>query len=674
MEKLFAYLTLRQKMWGGFGFLLIIVAAVSVASILALDSTRKSVVHVVNEIQPTLLASIRLDQALESSAQSLGFYLLGHEDSDKQEYLRRSDNIVSALKDLKGQKTIQDSAEIQKLIGSIETRIDQYRSYQDRMFTYATSPEANMPALAISSRELNPRARDLLQLFSQMLDADADTDDEEIRFQIARDMGELRYVYMNILNELRGYLFSRDAALIENLKLYADRANEILTKLKAYDDALGFEQTDAIEKFETVFADYYLNLQAVIKAHASESWRNDAFVLRKELGPLLAGIKNDLNRLVTEQQEIATNESGMLLNEVSDSETFVSIMFVIGMIIGLLSAMLISKLVIVPIKRAVVAMNDIAEGEGDLTRRLDAQGRDEIAMLGEAFNKFAGKVHGVVSEVMNSVRQLNSAASGLSVITSETSTGVARQQSETEQVATAMNEMASTVQEVASHAEQAASAANDANQHSQEGNRVVTASINSIEELAKEIENASGVITNLEQDSENIGTVLDVIRGIAEQTNLLALNAAIEAARAGEQGRGFAVVADEVRTLASRTQQSTQEIQTMIERLQHGARDAVNVMKTSQSRTTDTVDHANEAGKALNSISSYVGDINNMNLQIASAADEQSSVAEEINQNVVRIADIAQETSGSMQQIAASSEDLARLSTRLDQLVGNFKV
>jgi methyl-accepting chemotaxis protein len=203
---------------------------------------------------------------------------------------------------------------------------------------------------------------------------------------------------------------------------------------------------------------------------------------------------------------------------------------------------------------------------------------------------------------------------------------------------------------------------------------VVTASIHSIEELAKEIGNASNVITNLEQDSENIGSVLDVIRGIAEQTNLLALNAAIEAARAGEQGRGFAVVADEVRTLASRTQQSTQEIQTMIERLQQGAHNAVDVMKASQSRTTDTVGHANKAGEALNSISNYVGDINDMNLQIASAAEQQSAVAEEINQNVVRITDIAQHTSDSMQEIASSSNDLAQLSSNLDTLVSNFKV
>jgi len=235
-----------------------------------------------------------------------------------------------------------------------------------------------------------------------------------------------------------------------------------------------------------------------------------------------------------------------------------------------------------PIKRTVNAMNDIAEGEGDLTMRLDENGKDEIAMLAIAFNQFAEKVRKTVSQVAGSTAQLASAAEELDTITRETTEGVLQQQNETEQVATAMNEMTATVQEVARHAGEAAAFAQSANQESVSGKNIVSETTSVINKLAAEIEQSANVINELESDSENIGSVLDVIKGIAEQTNLLALNAAIEAARAGEQGRGFAVVADEVRTLASRTQQSTEEIHNMIERLQRNSRQAVEVMQASK--------------------------------------------------------------------------------------------
>jgi len=674
MGKLFAQFTIKQKIWGGFGLLLLILTAVSIGAIQGLSSTQKSVKHVVNEVQPTLVVAMELEQVLESSAQSLGFYLLSQEEAHKKAYQTSMVLVSKDLVKLKKQQPVQHSEELQKLIAGIEARVKKYQGYQKQMFSYAESQGNNMPAVATTSNELNPLARKILQLLSQMLDAEPETDDAALSKQITSDIYALRYAYMNVLTELRGFLFARSGAMKSNLELYTTQMTEIVARLKGYGEGLGFEQTDALGELETVVVGYQKLLDKVIAIHGGEKWRSDSYVIRTELGPLLDVIKGDLSKLVKNMQATTEQQSSSLLDRVLGARNLVVVLFVVGLLVGLGCAFLISNVVVKPLKAAVHAMNDIAEGDGDLTHRLSANGKDEIAHLGQAFNKFATKVHGVVSEVMNSTSQLSSAASELSAITSQTSEGVVQQQMETEQVATAMNEMTSTVQEVANHAEQAASAANDANQESQSGNAIVKEGISSIDSLAKEISNASEVVARLEKDSENIGTVLDVIRGIAEQTNLLALNAAIEAARAGEQGRGFAVVADEVRTLASRTQESTQEIQTMIERLQHGAHDAVNVMTASQSRTGETVEHANEAGNALNSISSSVARINDMNLQIASAAEEQSAVAEEINQNIVRITDIASDASGSMQQIANASDELANLSGHLDQLVGSFKV
>ena len=345
-----------------------------------------------------------------------------------------------------------------------------------------------------------------------------------------------------------------------------------------------------------------------------------------------------------------------------------------ALIIGLMFAGFIARLIGGPLCKAVEAMNEIAEGGGDLTRRLDAQGDNEISRLSAAFNSFAEKVRAMVSQVYGSTTQLASAAEEMSVIMVETNRSTLQQQSETSQVVTAMNEMAATVQEVARNATEAAAAASSADTAAAEGKRVVIATMSAIENLSSDVNSAANVIGQLEKDSENIGTVLDVIKGIAEQTNLLALNAAIEAARAGEQGRGFAVVADEVRTLASRTQQSTQEIQEMIEKLQVGAQSAVKVMDESRTKAEDSVTQAATAASSLETITNSVSLINDMNTQIATAAEQQSAVAEEINRNILNISDIVDRSADGASQTSKASEELANLAIKLQQLVNQFKV
>ncbi|HEX5635971.1 MAG TPA: methyl-accepting chemotaxis protein, partial [Gammaproteobacteria bacterium] len=343
------------------------------------------------------------------------------------------------------------------------------------------------------------------------------------------------------------------------------------------------------------------------------------------------------------------------------------------LIVGIVIAILIARAIARPIGKAVDAMNNIAKGDGDLTLRLEDSGNTEVARLGAAFNLFADKVRSLVMDVANSTSQLSSAAAQMSAITSESNSNISHQRNEIDQVATSMNEMTATVQEVARNASEAATAARQADTEANRGQDIVQKTATSIKSLAREVEGAANVINKLESDSESIGQVLDVIRGIAEQTNLLALNAAIEAARAGEQGRGFAVVADEVRTLASRTQKSTQEIQGMIERLQNGTREAVKVMQQGRSQASSSVEHAQSAGTSLGTITSAVTRITDMNTQIASAAEQQSAVAEEINRNVVNINTVADQVTQASTQIDSASHELAKLAAQLQTIVGRFK-
>ena len=307
------------------------------------------------------------------------------------------------------------------------------------------------------------------------------------------------------------------------------------------------------------------------------------------------------------------------------------------------------------------ALNKMAEG--DLTPRCKLEGLDEFARLATEFTK-----------ARRNFLQLVAAAEDLSTVTSQSKAGMNRQSAETERVAEAIGAMSASVNEVAQKAQRAAEAATEADKESQQGFQVVRATSQAIEELAGEVMQTSEALMNLKADSLNIGTVLDVIRGIAEQTNLLALNAAIEAARAGEQGRGFAVVADEVRSLASRTQQSTREIQTMIERLQNGANIAVEVMQSGLSKAQGSVQQAQQAGRSLESITAMVDTIRSMNVQIAAAARQQQQNAQHISSSVDNIRTIGTEATQGALHIAQASHDLSRLASAQQGEVIRFKL
>ncbi|RRV18644.1 methyl-accepting chemotaxis protein [Stutzerimonas nitrititolerans] len=438
---------------------------------------------------------------------------------------------------------------------------------------------------------------------------------------------------------------------------------------------VGLVLRDANGAFET-FASTFESGALISDSQRAQAFAGQDVLFRTDLGErplaILVAAVQDFSGKPLGVLEVAMDRSHYA-DALADMRSTALIVAGIAIALGLLVAALVARGIVRPIRVAVDAMRDIAAGEGDLTRRLEEHGRNEVAELGQAFNQFAEKVRRLVSEVAGSTSQVAAAAEEMSAITDEFNRDVAQQRHEIEQVATAMNEMTATVQDVARNAAQAAASAQAADREAQQGQQVVHETVSSIESVSVEVEHTASAIQRLEADSQSISAVLEVIRGVAEQTNLLALNAAIEAARAGEQGRGFAVVADEVRTLASRTQQSTLEIQQVIEQLQSGARNAAEVMHRGRGQVDSSVLQAQQAGSSLTSITIAVASISDMNTQIASAAEQQSAVSDEISQNVVNINQVADRVTESASQTAQASSQLAHLAVGLQTLVGQFK-
>ncbi|EMC2776842.1 methyl-accepting chemotaxis protein [Pseudomonas aeruginosa] len=342
-------------------------------------------------------------------------------------------------------------------------------------------------------------------------------------------------------------------------------------------------------------------------------------------------------------------------------------------VLGLLVLWLSARGVTRPILGVAHMLRDIASGEGDLTQRLPHTGRDELGELAGWFNRFLDKLQPIIRDVKVSVRDARSTADQSAAISSQTSAGMQQQFREIDQVATASHEMTATAQDVARSAAQAADAARGADQATRDGLALIDRTTQSIDSLAANLTSAMGQVEQLASSSEEIGSVLEVIRAIAEQTNLLALNAAIEAARAGDADRGFAVVADEVRNLARRTQDSVEQIRGVIEGLQQGTRDVVDAMHGSHRQAQGSVEQVDEAVAALQRIGEAVTVINDMNLQIASAAEEQSSVAEEINRNVAAIRDVTESLSSQAEESAQVSQSLNRLANHQQGLMEQFK-
>jgi len=456
--------------------------------------------------------------------------------------------------------------------------------------------------------------------------------------------------------QVRGYTYSGKAEAEQPALDAIDNALKYLqslpSKLPEQHASNLHQATDALKAYRAAVSQY----------HDSQAASADAFKHMAAQGEILL----DVSQKLTVSQTLVRD------TDVAHAKNMLLLASVLALVFGLFAAWAITRQIVIPLGQTLKAAERIAAG--DLTHNLHSHRRDELGQLQRAIQSMTQGLRELIGGISDGVTQIASAAEELSAVTEQTSAGVTSQKVETDQVATAMNEMTATVQEVARNAEEASEAAVAADQQAREGDKVVGEAIAQIERLAKEVGHSTEAMGELKRESDKIGSVLDVIKSVAQQTNLLALNAAIEAARAGEAGRGFAVVADEVRSLAQRTQKSTEEIEELIVGLQNGTQQVANIMDNSRALTDSSVELTRRAGGSLENITRTVSAIQAMNQQIAAAAEQQSAVAEEINRSVLNVRDVSDQTSAASEETAASSIELARLGTHLQMLVGKFRV
>ncbi|POF87373.1 chemotaxis protein [Pseudomonas putida] len=572
----------------------------------------------------------------------------------RQQYERdRDEKGVAALETALGNLDRQ----VQLMLGQIEQPADLQRLEQQReavrqyQQAFADIRQAGQRRDASRSvlGDSADKAAALISQVQQRLLAAGDVNQYQHAVEVSTLLQQARF-------QVRGYTYSGKPEFQQTALTAIDQA---LAVLKALPTKLPAEYAAGLDDASTALAAYR---DAVNQFGNAQTAAQQALQRMAEQGAVLIDTSKQMTSSQTEVRDQGTQQAKTLLAGAT----------ALALLLGLIAAWAITRQIVGPLRYTLTAAERVASG--DLSQNLQIDRRDELGQLQASMQRMTVSLRELIGGIGDGVTQIASAAEELSAVTEQTSAGVNNQKVETDQVATAMNEMAATVQEVARNAEQASEAALAADQQAREGDRVVGEAIAQIERLASEVNNSSEAMNQLKGESDKIGSVLDVIKAVAQQTNLLALNAAIEAARAGEAGRGFAVVADEVRSLAQRTQQSTEEIEALIASLQSGTQRVASVMDASRDLTESSVELTRRAGGSLETITRTVSSIQAMNQQIATAAEQQSAVAEEINRSVMNVRDISDQTSAASEETASSSVELARLGTHLQGLVGRFRL
>jgi methyl-accepting chemotaxis protein len=667
-------LPVRQKVWGGFGILLALLLLVSAVSYRSLFQVEDELALVVEELQPTMLASQDLSEALARAAAALGLFLLSEEDSAKVEYQQALAEVDTTLTILQRHLNTSDDPQTRQVLERLETHVARFKSYESRMIGLIDDRVSNMVGLNYAAQKLNPVSQQMLQATGEMLMSEFEENASEERRAILNEIHELRYVWANVMNGVRAYIAFRGERALSEINLYMDAVNQKIRLLAAYENELTFEQAEGLSNFIASKEAFEANFKELRAIGDSGRWRTDISLIRNDVRPLLADINTELESLVDAQRALATATSSELLEDLHGDASFIAALCLIGLVVGMLVAVFASHQIATPIVQLKDILEDMARGNGDLTQRVKLASGDELGQASGYFNQMMAGLQSMISEIANASDRLERGVEQTSKRVAGVQSNVVQAAERTRETAAATEQMSATSAEIARNAETAASEAVQARAQADDGSSAMRLMANKAQDMAAQIGQLQQSVDTIEEKGLSMHKMIGAINEIAEQTNLLALNAAIEAARAGEAGRGFAVVADEVRQLASKTQQSTAQIRELLDSNQSSNRDLVEAMGHVVDSSGSMLETVGSTRKVIEHMSDSVSLMNDMVGQISEAAVQQSQVSNEIAQNVEILSVKETENADWMEACNQDLQELINTATSLNQVVGSFKI
>lgn len=674
MKSFLSKLTLKQKIRFGFGVIWGALAIITIQAAVNLFIVRLDVQEMVDIKQPIALEASEMAMTLEKSMNALSTYILINDSDSLKAYENRLAEALKALISLRQKVSSHMSGQQSQDIDSISDSLQKLGPLVENLKQLQAKRNKKFPAFDFVDRQMLAPARQIQQQINIMIDSELSDLDSD-RAPVIEALLKLQKDWLNVTSSVSGYVAFRTDSMADDTESYLNEVERNVEWLVTQQDhELTIEEEDGLQTLKSAYEMYRESFMVLKEIHQGPKWRMDVWVMQNEVQPVFHSIEERLTSLFESILTEMTRQSEALAETTLRNLILLLALSVFGQLVGMLISRKVTDSVVAPAVRSANAMKDIAQGDGDLTRRLEVNGRDELAQLAEYFNEFISKIQSTLQEVTSTVKELEVASSGLLEVTRVTKSGVDNQLKVSGELSQTMTQMAAKAKSVEDHSHNTSRATGQAASRVKEGGEVVQDAAKTIQLVSNGMEEITSAVMQLNDDSQTISTVINVIREIAEQTNLLALNAAIEAARAGEHGRGFAVVADEVRQLAQRTQESTFQIEQVIEKIRKATEETVSVVEQGQRTTKSGYDSVMKAQQVLSPVVILMDDINNMSKEMLGSAQSQNVLVQQVNQNIGEIHSVSEQTVEGAGNTEASGNNLQQLADKLDKLIRQFKI
>ncbi len=678
MTQFLSGLSIEKKIRYGFGVIWIALAVITIQAVINLSMVRSNVTEVIEEKQPIVLQVLEMRESLERTRNSLSIALLLKQPELLTAYEQKLQAFELRVSELNASSQNTSSSNLSENFTNLSDSLKILHAELEEIENLQSKFSHNYPAFEYSNEKLLPLAVRLQQILTEIVNSELEEVGVERENILALTI-DLQKTWLNVMNALRGYMAFRTDEMSEMTENYLDQTEQSLIELRNYSQShpdvdLTLVEEDSVERAIEIYQEYREVYMVMKSIHSGEKWRMDTWLMKNQIQPVFETMEQDL-QVIADQLLLEVKQQS---EAVVDSSFWNIILLLLFSGIGQLFAMRVSgritKEVVEPIATVSQAMANIAEGQGDLTSRLPVKSQDEIGKMAEHFNQFIGRIHGMLTQIQQTIVKLEGASCHLNDITQTMSNGAQQQLQSSSVLTSSMSQMAGQSKEVEAHSQNTSRATHQATDRVKESSEQVVDAVNEIQRLSENMQQMTQSVMELREDSQMIGSVISVIREIAEQTNLLSLNAAIEAARAGEHGRGFAVVADEVRALANRTQESTGEIQQIIDKISRTTKKTVAVVEQGREVTQTSAQIIHESKTKIGPVTILMEDINKMSEKVLAVAHSQTLLSQQINDNIQQIHGVAETAASGVEKTDAAASDLQKLAQELDGLVRQFKI